>query len=120
LGGATNTTLLIPGVQFTNAGLYSVVVNSLYDQATNPPAPLVVIPAGVSLGIYGGLGGLTITGAVANPLTISYTADLTDPAGWLLATNLTLEQEVELWLDESAPVSSQPRRFYRVDAGTLP
>ncbi|MCU0788334.1 MAG: immunoglobulin domain-containing protein, partial [Verrucomicrobia bacterium] len=66
LGGATNATLLFPGVQFTNAGLYSVIVSSPYDQATNPPAPLVVIPAGVSVGIYGELAGLTLTGAIAN------------------------------------------------------
>jgi Concanavalin A-like lectin/glucanases superfamily/Immunoglobulin domain len=51
---ATNQTLFLPSIQFTNAGLYSVVLISSLGSVTNKPAQVVVNPAGVSIGMYGG------------------------------------------------------------------
>jgi hypothetical protein len=112
--GATNENLLIPSVDFTNAGLYSVTVSSIYGAVTNTPALLVVNPAGVSMGLYAGL---TITGAIGNSLTIEYTTDLTDTNSWMAITNLVLEQEVQLWVDESVEVKSGQKRFYKAVPG---
>jgi hypothetical protein len=118
LAGATNTALLIAGVQFTNGGLYSAVVSSPYGQATNPPAPLAVTPAGVSIGVYGTAAGLNLTGAVGYPLAIEYIPELGASNTWLSVTNLTLQQPVELWLDTSVDIRSKPKRFYRVTPGS--
>ena len=78
---------------------------------------LTVIPAGISLGVYANFAGLTITGAVGNILAIEYIGDLAFSNAWLLATNLTLQQQVELWLDESVEIQSEPKRFYRAVPG---
>ena len=56
---ATNAVFTLNSVQFTNAGLYTVVVSSAYGSITNAPALLVVNPAGTSIGIYAGV---TLTG----------------------------------------------------------
>jgi len=114
IDGANDDALLVPSVQFANAGLYSVVVSSIYGQVTNTPAMLVVNPAGVSLGLYAGI---TIHGAIGNTLAIEYSTDLTDTNSWMVITNLTLQQELQLWVDESVEARAQPKRFYRVVPG---
>ena len=45
---ATNANYVLPALQFTNAGLYSVVVSSAYGSATNATYQLVVNPAEVT------------------------------------------------------------------------
>jgi len=110
---ATNATLLLTNLVLTEAGDYSVRVTNLYGSVLSAPATLVVNPAGVSLGLYGGL---TITGTVGKTVGIQYSSSVGGSAGWTTLTNLTLVQPVELWIDTSVQVNQQGQRFYRVVA----
>jgi hypothetical protein len=113
VAGATNATLDFPTVQISDGGLYSVVVNSLWGSTTNVPAQLVVNAANIALGMYAGV---TIEGVPGYTYTIQYSTDLTDTNAWVTATNLTLVQPVELWVDTSVNVfgGTSPKRYYRV------
>lgn len=93
----TNSTLEFSAVQIGDAGLYFVIVTSPYGSATNAPAQLVVNPANISLGLYAGV---TIEGVPGYTYGIQYTTDLRDTNSWITATNLTLSQPVELWVDQ--------------------
>ena len=110
ISDATNSTLLFPSLQFTNGGLYSVVVTSQYGAVSNTPAALVVNPANVSLGLFAGV---IIDGTAGYTYGIEYTTNLQN-AIWQSLTNVTLSQSVEIWVDTSVNVATVPKRFYRV------
>jgi hypothetical protein len=116
IAAGTNQTLTLPAVQFTNAGLYSVVVTSPFGSVTNSPAELVVNPAGLSLGFSPTL---TISGVVGYTYIIQSAPNLTDTNAWMTLTNLTLTQPVEPWVDTSVDASSPffPKYYYRVLPG---
>jgi hypothetical protein len=113
---ATNQDLTLTSVQFTNAGLYWVVVSNPLGSVTNTPAQVVVNPAGVSLGLSPTI---TIEGVVGYSYIIQRTADLTDTNSWLTLTNITLSQPAQIWVDTSADASlpTHPQHFYRVLPG---
>ncbi len=110
---ATNQTLTLSSIQFTNAGLYSLVVTSPFGSATNSPAQVVVNPADLSLGMYPGL---SIGGVVGYSYIIQSAPNLSATNAWLTMTNLTLQQTQQLWIDSSINTydPANPRRFYRV------
>ena len=116
IDNATNQTLTLASIQATNAGLYSVVVSSALGSVTNPPAQVIVQPAGVSLGFCPSV---TINGVIGYSYIIERTADLTDTNSWVTLTNLTLTQPVQLWVDTSVDtmVPANAKYFYRVLAG---
>jgi len=103
--------LYIASVQFTNGGLYSVVISSANNSTTNIPYQLVIYLAEVSLGLRASL---TIGGVVGYSYEIQYSTNLADTNSWISITNLTLTQPVEVWVDTSADVRDQPRRYYKV------
>jgi hypothetical protein len=110
---ATNSTLTLASVQFTNAGSYSVVVSNPFGNVTNAPAQVVVNPAGVSFGMYPGV---TISGVVGYSYIIQSNPDLTNTNGWSAVATVTLMQPVQLWVDVNVNATSpmNPHRFYRV------
>jgi hypothetical protein len=112
---ATNAALELTSVQFTNAGLYTVVITSPLGSVTNIPAQVVVNPAGVSLGMYPGV---TVSGVVGYTYVIQSTTGLTD-TNWSTVATLTLTQPVQLWVDVNANAAApeNQRRFYRVLPG---
>jgi hypothetical protein len=116
VANATNQSLTLSSIQFTNAGLYSVVVNSALGSVTNTPAQVIVNPAGVSLGLYPGI---TISGVVGYHYVIQRTADLSDTNSWVTIANVTLAQPVQLWVDTNVDASLpiNPRHFYKVLPG---
>jgi len=69
---APNQTFTLTTIQFTNAGLYSVVVSSALGSVTNTPAQVVVNTAGVSLGLYPGV---TVSGLVGYTYLIQANTD---------------------------------------------
>ncbi len=113
---ATNSTLDLSSIQFTNAGLYWVVVSSPLGSVTNTPEQVVVNPAGVSLGLYPGV---TVSGVVGYTYLIQSTSDLSNTNSWVLEATLTLQVPIQLWVDIQAnttlPGSTQ--KFYRVLPG---
>jgi hypothetical protein len=113
---ATNQTLTLTSIQFTNAGLYSVVVSSPFGSVTNTPEQVVVNPAGVSLGMYPGV---TVSGTVGYTYAIQATADLSNTNSWTTVATMTLMQPVQLWVDINVNASSptNSHRFYRVMPG---
>lgn len=113
---ATNQTFTLTSIQFTNAGLYSVVVSSPLGSVTNTPAQVIVNPAEVSLGFCPAL---TFGGVVGYSYIIQSSTDLTDTNAWVTLTNLTLTQPVQLWVDTNANAWSpyNSKYFYRVLPG---
>jgi hypothetical protein len=113
---ATNQTLTLTSIQFTNAGLYSVVVTSPLGSVTNAPAQVVVNPAGVSLGMYPGV---TVSGVVGYTYIIQGNPDLTNTNGWTNLAELTLMQPLQLWVDVNIDTTNPTnrQRFYRVLPG---
>ena len=108
--------LTFDGIQFTNAGLYTVVVSSALGSVTNTPEQVVVNPAGVSLGLYPGV---TISGTVGYTYIIQRNANLANPNGWVTVTNLTLTQPVQIWADTSinTTLPTNQYQFYQVLPG---
>jgi hypothetical protein len=113
---ATNSTLILDAIQFTNAGLYSVVVSSPLGNVTNPPYQVVVNAANVSLSICPNV---VIQGTVGYSYIIESTTNLGDTNSWTTITNLTLTQPTQYWDDISTDTtqSSNPHKFYRVLPG---
>jgi len=117
LPNATNQALTLSSIQFTNAGLYSVVVSNAFGSATNTPEQVIVEPAGVSIG--GLYPGIIINGTVGYNYVIESTADLSNTNSWVTMTNLTLTQPIQLWVDTNTDASQpgNPQRFYQVLPG---
>jgi hypothetical protein len=116
VANATNQTLILSSIQFTNAGLYTVVVSNPLGSVTNTPAQVVVNPAGTSLGMYPGV---TVSGVVGYTYAIQRSADLTDTNGWATVATMTLMQPVQLWVDVNVNtvLPTNRQRFYRVVPG---
>ena len=116
---ATNQTLDLSSIQFTNAGLYSVAVKDPFASVTNPPGQVVVNPAVVSLGLSGVRPTLTIQGVTGYSYIIRRTADLSISNSWVTMTNLTLAQPVQNWVDTSVDASSpfNSHVFYQILPG---
>ncbi len=112
---ATNQTLTISSIQFTNAGSYSVVIQNPFGSVTNAPAQLVVNPAGVSIALHPGV---RIDGTIGYTYGIQFTTDLSNTNGWIGVTNLTLSTPVETWYDPQP--STLAKRYYRVLPGPIP
>jgi hypothetical protein len=111
---ATNQTLDLLSVQFTNAGLYSVAVSSPLGSVTNTPEQVVVNPAGLSLGVYPGI---TVSGTVGYTYIIQSNPDLSNTNGWTTMATLTLFQPVEFWVDVNNNLVTNQHRFYRALPG---
>jgi hypothetical protein len=109
--GATASNLVLSDIQFTNAGLYSVVVSSLYGSVTNTPEQLVVNPANLSLGLFAGV---IIQGTVGYNYVIQGSTDLSSTNSWVTLTNITLTAPVQIWFDGSVDVHNAPQKYYRV------
>ena len=116
VGGATNSTLSFASIQFTNGGLYSVVVSSPFGVVTNTAAQVIVNPAGIELGFSPTL---LISGTVGYSYTIQRSRDLADTNSWITMENLLLTQPVQLWVDTNVDIftSLSSKHFYRVLPG---
>jgi hypothetical protein len=116
IAGATNSSLSIHTIQFTNAGLYNVVVSSIFGAVTNPAYQVIVNPANISIGtcpeIY-------ISGKAGYSYIIQGSTNLTDTNAWFTITNLTLSSASQIWGDFSTDLTKPavPQKFYRVIAG---
>jgi hypothetical protein len=116
ISGATNPQLVFDSIQFTNAGLYSVVVSNALGSVTNVPEQVVVNPAGISIGLSPTI---TISGVAGYSYIIQRTTDLSNTNSWVTVTNLTLTQPVQIWADTSinTALPSNPFEYYRVLPG---
>jgi len=108
---ATGSNYVLSGIQFTNAGLYSVIVSSPYGSVTNIPEQLIVNPANVSLGLFAGV---ILQGTVGYSYTIQATTDLSNTNSWVTLTNVTLTSPIQIWDDNSVDVHKSAARYYQV------
>jgi hypothetical protein len=116
IAGATASSYAMDGIQFTNAGLYNVVVSSIYGSVTNTSYQVVVNPANTSIGLFAGV---TIQGTVGYSYNIQSTTNLSDPNSWVTVTNITLTSPIQIWNDNSSDVHNpnNPQKFYQVLPG---
>jgi len=116
VSGATNALLILPNLQFTNAGAYTAIVfDSASNSVTSNPANLTINPAGVGIALYPGV---KIDGVVGLIYGIQSSTNLADTNSWIGVTNLTFTVPTEIWYD-SIP-ASLAQRFYRVLQGPIP
>ena len=114
--GATNSTYTLDSIQFTNAGLYNVVVSSAYGIVTNTAYQVVVNPANIALGTFPGV---YITGTVGYSYTIQSTTNLADTNAWVTLTNITLTVPSQIWDDNQTDLTKpgNSQKFYRILSG---
>jgi hypothetical protein len=115
--GATNATLTLTSIQFTNSGPYSVVVTSSWGSVTNRPARVVVRPADVSLGVYPDVHPtVMLHGVVGYAYIIQRNGVLDNSNGWTTVATMTLTNPVQVWKDGdvNTTLSTNAQRFYRV------
>lgn len=104
--GATNATLELGGVEFTNAGLYCVVATNAGGAATSAPVTLSVVAPVPRRTVPG----LTLAGMPASALELEACADLRSVV-WTTLDTVVLTGTSQWWFDLSEPLPSQ--RFYR-------
>jgi hypothetical protein len=116
IANATNQTLTLTNIQFTNGGLYTVVITNPLGSVTNMPAEVVVNPAGVSLRLSPTV---VISGVVGYNYVIQRIADLSNTNSWVTVGSLTLTTPVQLWVDTNldASLPANPQQFYQVLPG---
>jgi Concanavalin A-like lectin/glucanases superfamily/Immunoglobulin I-set domain len=114
IANATNATLVLGDLQFTNTGSYTVTVGNQFGSQTSAPAVLTVNPAGISIALYAGI---DITGTPGLTYGVQYSTNLGNTNDWLGLANLTLSETNELYFDLTPATRSQ--RFYRVVPGPI-
>jgi Concanavalin A-like lectin/glucanases superfamily len=111
ISGANSSSYSFGGIQFTNAGLYSVVVSSAYGSTTNATYQVVVNPANVDIGFYPAVG---ISGTIGYTYTVQSSTNLGDINAWVNETNVILSAPYQKWSDYSGMGKG---KFYRVVPG---
>jgi len=107
LAGATNSVLVLPGVQTAQAGAYTVAVTDPYGSVTSAPVRLSVIaPVERRLVAVPNL-----TGSLGSVVHLECANALGPGAQWLSLSNFTLASTPQLFFDLSDPLP--PQRFYR-------
>ncbi len=116
ISNATASTLLVPNVQFTNAGAYTVIVtDAINDSITSaPPAILTVKAPAMSIALNPGV---TINGAIGLTYGIQFTTDLGNTNSWQGLTNVILNTSPQTWYDPQP--AALPTRYYRILRGPI-
>jgi len=114
LPGATATTLLLTGLQATQAGSYAVVVTNTAGSITSAVASLTVLSKGAIIGLSLSNGtsvSITFASQAGLNYLLEYKNTLTDSTWTLLGPTVTATGSVLVLQDTNTPVAS---RFYRV------
>jgi hypothetical protein len=114
---AGDPTLTLAGVDFTNAGNYTVLVTSPYGTVTSavavltvtlPRTPPQIITGDSSFGVHSNQFGFNLSGAVGQTIVVDGSTDL---VGWTpLFTNIVLSSPFYFFDPAS---TNYPSRFYR-------
>jgi sugar lactone lactonase YvrE len=116
ISGANSSSYDLDSIQFTNAGLYSVVVSSAYGSVTNAAYQVIVNPSNVSLALRPDV---IIQGTVGYSYIIQSTTNLGSSGSWITETNITLTAPTYEWIDYNVDTSKSatPQKFYQVLPG---
>jgi hypothetical protein len=115
ISGANGSSLLLTNLDFTNAGIYSVVISNTTGMIMSSNANLTINPSGVSVDLYAGV---TITGVSGKTYGVQFTTDLSNTNSWQGLTNVTLSGTNAVWYDPQP--ANHPKRYYRVVPGPIP
>jgi len=107
LGDATNAKLVFNSLQFSNSGVYCVIVTNIFGGATSPPAQLnVILPVERRP-----VPGLRMWGEIGNTVYLESSDRLDAGASWSGVANLQLGGSPQYYFDLPHPMPGQ--RFYR-------
>jgi hypothetical protein len=106
-GVATNSSLQLTNLQFSQSGAYTVVLSNLAGAITSTPAMLSVIPVVPRRMVPG----LLLAAEPATLVNIDYTPQL-QPPDWQSFPAVYLTNSPQFYFDLSSPMPAQ--RFYRV------
>ncbi len=116
-GPATNSVLSLPGPQFSDAGVYSVILNNAFGAVTSAPVMLSVIPKVERRPIAA----LSLSGSTGQFIHLETAPAFQHGPNWLPFDTVALTNAGQLYLD-SRPLSTQC--FYRAwqsqNGGTAP
>ncbi len=107
LSGTTGSDLLLPNLQLSQAGSYTVRVTNNFGAANTMPVFLNVIPR-VQRSM---VPALTITGAPGRVANLDFTPALGAASQWTALDQVTLTQASQWYFDLSGPLP--PQGFYR-------
>jgi uncharacterized delta-60 repeat protein len=107
LSGATTFALLLPSVQFSDLGVYTVVVTNAAGAVTSAPAMLQVIAPVERRPVPA----IDLIGDAGSLLNLDYASSLVPAPNWLLLDTISLVSTSQLYFDVTAPMA--PQRYYR-------
>ena len=114
ISDATNSVLLLEGVQFNQAGEYSVVFTGAHGAVTSAPAMLnVIAPVGRRW-----MPGLTLKGQPGSALNLDAADTLVPVPNWAGFDSVLLTNSSQWYFDLTA--SLPPQRFYRAWQSGVP
>jgi WD40 repeat protein len=106
--GATNATLLLTNLQWTDAGAYCVLVTNLHGSMLSATGTLTVATSSLDIRLHAGL---TVHGVVGQTYRIESKLGLEGESGWTPRATLTLSAPEQVWTDPKP--ATQPRSIYR-------
>jgi len=119
--GATQASLVLTNLQFTNAGSYALLLTNSLGSTTSAVAALQVRLADMTLARVNVDGqmvtALSIAGLVGQTYGLQFSDNLGVPGSWVALTNITLTSPTNLWYDFQAAAGSG--RYYRVVPGPI-
>jgi uncharacterized repeat protein (TIGR03803 family) len=105
--GGTNRDLLLPRVQVSDVGAYSLNVRNPSDSVTSAPAMLNVIPAVERRPVPG----VRLTGETGSSLNVDYASSISSAPDWQAFDTVNLTNPPQYSFDLTVPLP--PQRFYR-------
>jgi hypothetical protein len=103
----TNSVLQLAGVQYSQAGVYTVVVTNTAGSATSPPALLSVIPMVERKRVPG----INVMGEAGSTYHLDCAEALGPSVDWFNLGKVTLAEASQFYFDLTSPLPHQ--RFYR-------
>jgi hypothetical protein len=107
LSCSTNCELVLPSVQFSQSGAYTVVVSNMIGAVTSAPAQLNVIAPVERRPVPG----VKVMGEAGSLLNMDYADFLNPPPNWTMLGSVSLTNTSQYYFDLTLPLPQQ--RFYR-------
>jgi hypothetical protein len=104
---STNCRLALSNCDYTQSGVYTLVVSNAFGAVTNAPFMLNVIPVVERRPVPG----VKLMGETGSALKVEYTSSLIPAPNWLPLGVVNLTNPPQYWFDLTRPLP--PQRFYR-------
>jgi hypothetical protein len=114
VASSTNCRLEWSNCDYSQSGVYTVVVSNAFGAVTSAPVMLNVIPSVERRPVPG----VKVTGEIGSSLKVEYANILGSPTNWLPLATLSLTNPPQYCFDVTTPLP--PRRFYRAWQAATP